>query len=133
MMDSPTAQPLLGLHVEPTIAMHKGKAWVERCRGCGCLLAITSATTLKRPGRLGACLNCGRTDWHRVELPVGPFSAAWAPLLVEVVRRVAESDHPLAVEAASALERAQVATREHALWIGSKHWRDEPLFEGVEP
>ena len=45
------------------------------------------------------------------------------------MQRVAKSEHPLVALSGAESERAQGATEENAVWIGSKHWEDVPLFE----
>jgi hypothetical protein len=116
-----TEQLMLGLSVEPTIAMHKGRAWIESCRGCGSLVAVSGAAFPDPRVPLEACPVCGLSNWHMVDLPVGPFSAKWAPLLVEFVQRLADRDDETGREAREHLEQAQVTMRESAVWTGSKH------------
>ena len=60
----------LGLNIEPTIAMLKGKAWIEQCLNCGLLAAVPSGHSKLK---LGLCPACGRESWSKQRLPVGPF------------------------------------------------------------
>lgn len=55
----------------PTPAMKVGRARVEGCRSCGCLVYVTSGAN--RPTALGPCPVCGRSSWYQERVPVGPF------------------------------------------------------------
>lgn len=55
----------------PTPAMKAGRARLEGCRNCGCLVYVPSGAA--RPTALGACPVCGRSSWYRERVPVGPF------------------------------------------------------------
>ncbi len=123
------AQPLLGLHVAPTVAMSRGRSWVEQCARCGCLVAVASSPLLAPVTQLGSCPCCGGTEWWRQRVPVGPFHAAWAPHLIEFVQKIASGGGELAEQARAELERAGTHCRENAVWTGSLHHVDE--FEEV--
>ena len=64
-------QALEELAIEPTPAMKAGRARVEGCRNCGCLVYVSSGAN--RPTALGPCPVCGRSSWYREHTPVGPF------------------------------------------------------------
>ena len=63
--DAPWQLPLLGLHLEPTLAMRAGEQLVFQCSQCG-LLAIQTDLA---PGPLSDCPACGRRGWWREEIP----------------------------------------------------------------
>lgn len=116
-----TEQPMLGLHLEPTIAIRRGEAYVVQCSACGLLAAIPSAHD-RPPHQLGACPVCGHAGrWSQQHVPVGPFSAAWAADIVREATAVAEAE-PDQLEAAAcrlreALVRARSRTRETRPWL----------------
>lgn len=68
--------PLLGLELEPTIAMRRGKQLVYQCAECG-LLAIQTDLA---PGPLGDCPACGRRSWWREEIPAAGSADSLAGL-----------------------------------------------------
>lgn len=57
---------LLGLELEPTIAMRAGQQKVWQCAQCG-LVAVQSSLA---PGPMSACPACGHATWWRQQLPV---------------------------------------------------------------
>lgn len=57
-MDQPT---LLGLELEPTVAMKAGKQLIFQCAQCGLLAVQTNLAY----GKLGNCPACGRGTWCR--------------------------------------------------------------------
>ena len=62
-MDQPT---LLGLELEPTIAMKAGKQLIFQCAQCGLLAVQTNLVH----GKLGHCSACGEGTWWKQSLPV---------------------------------------------------------------
>lgn len=61
-----TQPTLLGLELEPTIAMRAGQQKVWQCAQCG-LVAVQSSLA---PGPLGECPACTHTTWWSQQLPV---------------------------------------------------------------
>ena len=61
-----TQPTLLGLELEPTIAMRAGQQKVWQCAQCG-LVAVQSSLA---PGTMGACPACGHDTWWSQQLPV---------------------------------------------------------------
>jgi uncharacterized paraquat-inducible protein A len=61
-----TQPTLLGLELEPTIAMRAGQQKVWQCAQCG-LVAVQSSLA---PGIMGACPACGHDTWWSQQLPV---------------------------------------------------------------
>lgn len=61
------SQPtLLGLEMEPTVAMRAGQQKVWQCAQCG-LVAVQSSLA---PGPMGACPACEHGTWRSQQLPV---------------------------------------------------------------
>ena len=65
-----TQPTLLGLELEPTIAMKAGKQKVFQCTQCG-LVAVQSNLA---HGPLGNCPACGHTTWWAQQLPLAGLS-----------------------------------------------------------
>lgn len=84
----PDSQPMLGLTLEPTIAIHRNQSFVVQCGSCGALLTVPQHPGRTAPHKLDACPICSRTDWHAQHLPVGPYRAAWASYLVNAVHHL---------------------------------------------
>lgn len=63
MIDQPT---LLGLELEPTIAMRRGEQLVFQCAHCGLIAVQTNLA----PGPLDGCPACGHGTWWEQTLPV---------------------------------------------------------------
>ena len=61
---------LLGLKLEPTIAMKAGEQKVFQCAQCG-LVAVQSNLA---HGPLGACPACGHATWWAQKLPLAGLS-----------------------------------------------------------
>ena len=120
MPDAPT-QPMLGLVLEPTIAIHRGEAFVCQCVQCGALVAVTSTAPARRPRDLGACPSCHQDrGWSHQHVPVGPFRAEWAGYLTGAVHALltgpeSEREERLA-HLRDAYRRAARSTRETAPW-----------------
>jgi hypothetical protein len=114
-------QPMLGLHLENTIAMRRGEGYVAQCMGCGSLMAISSAIGTRPLSQLGACPGCASKRWLLQHVPVGPFSADWAHMLVDAAVAVTKREPGRHANLEAAIERAKSSTREYAVWIGSKH------------
>lgn len=72
MLEQPT---LLGLVIEPTIAMRRGEQLVFQCSECGLIAVQTDIA----PGPLAACPACSSSSWWEQSLPVAglnPMCAA---------------------------------------------------------
>lgn len=65
--------PIDGLALDPTPAMVAGESYVTQCAWCGLLACVVGGIEKPAPKTIGACPACGRTEWWRQELPVGPF------------------------------------------------------------
>lgn len=117
-------QPMLGLHLEPTIAMRRGEAYVAQCMGCGSLMAISEAIGTRPLTDLGPCPGCASKRWNLQHVPVGPFSASWGFHLTAAAVALVEREPGRHPYLESAIERAKSSTREYAVWIGSKHDKD---------
>jgi hypothetical protein len=64
----------LGIALEPTENMKAGLSYVTQCAGCGLLAAVVGGLgDDPAPRKLGACPACGRGEWWRQDLDVGPF------------------------------------------------------------
>lgn len=57
---------LLGLELEPTIAMRRGEQLIFQCAQCGPLAVQTNLAH----GPLSNCPACGHGDWWKQQLPV---------------------------------------------------------------
>lgn len=66
-------QQLLGLDLEPTIAMRNGEQLVFQCADCGTVVVQSSLAS----GRLGTCPACRHypTTWRKQELPIAGLTA----------------------------------------------------------
>lgn len=117
-------QPMLGLHLEPTIAMRRGQAWIEQCMSCGTLVAVSGSTNPDQRVPLEACPVCGLSNWKRQDVGVGPVSAKWAHHLVGAVVALVEREPGHHPQLEAAIEQAKSSTREYAVWTGSRHDRD---------
>ena len=61
-----TQPTLLGLELEPTIAMRAGEQLIFQCAQCGLLAVQTNLAH----GALGDCPACGHGTWWKQTLPV---------------------------------------------------------------
>lgn len=117
----PDAQPMLGLVLEPTIAMRRGESFVVQCNWCGCLLAVSGNAQARQPRDLGACPACNEhTEWWPQHVPVGPFKAEWGWHLTNAVHALLtapedEREKWIGV-LRDAYRRAVRSTRETAPW-----------------
>lgn len=71
---------LLGLWIEPTIAMRRGEQMVFQCSWCGTVVVQSSVSAIEVTiGQLGACPSCGReAGWWQQHLPVAGLCEASA-------------------------------------------------------
>jgi len=116
--------PIAGLHLEPTIAMRRGEAYVCQCMACGSLMAISSSVGTRPLTELGACPGCANKRWLLQHVKVGPFSASWAHMLVDSAIGVVEREPGRHVNLEAAIAQAKVSTREYAVWSASLHDKD---------
>jgi len=109
-------QPMLGLHLEPTIAMRRGEGYVAQCMGCGSLMAISSAIGTRPLSQLGACPVCASKRWLLQHVSVGPFSAEWAFYLVDAAAALIEREPGKHTDLEDAIRQAKANTRDRAVW-----------------
>lgn len=76
----PFDQLLLGLHLEPTIAMCRGDQLIWQCAECGLLAVQTNLA----PGRLAQCPACAGARWWKQDLPVGGLNLNYDAALKRV-------------------------------------------------
>jgi hypothetical protein len=117
-------QPMLGLALQPTIAMRRGEAYVAACQSCGSLMAISEAIGTRPLTDLGACPGCATQRWSLQTAPVGPFHAAWAFHLAGAAVALAEREPGKHRNLEAAISQAKNSTREYAVWTGSRHDKD---------
>jgi hypothetical protein len=115
-------QPMRGLRLEPTIAMRRGEQYVVQCVNCGALLAVSTLNGHRHPHELGPCPACHETrGWSQQHVPVGPYTAQWAHMLVGTAVQVAycvDEDRPAALERLrEAIQAARKSTRESKPWL----------------
>ena len=73
-----TQPTLLGLELEPTIAMRAGEQLIFQCAQCGLLAVQTNLAH----GALGDCPACGHGTWWKQTLPVaGLHNPRTVPIL----------------------------------------------------
>lgn len=79
---------------------------------CGRLMAIRFTIGARPLTGLGPCPGCASRGWNLQSVPIGPFTAKWAHLLVNAAVALANrkpGEHP---DLELAIEHAKVSTRE---------------------
>lgn len=69
-------QPLLGLDLEPTVAMKAGRQRVWQCAQCG----LVAVQTDLAPGEMRGCPACGGSTWWAQTLPVAGLHNPTSPI-----------------------------------------------------